>query len=467
MRVRLAAAVLAIFLAVATLTGCSSIPSLIRANMSGVPYWVYSPKVGLAKNLVSFVGEGRSSSARQAELLAYSDIIEQLSDYLGVQLDQEVYRELSVLGTIQAYGLSLEDSFSKLEDRETVFYIYVVADSSLLEAASSEETLRRNDIARQVEETVLQGDEYMKDEMFTRGISCYMQAMVLSYGQDYIKDEYSYDTLSKDVLDILDSLTISISAKDSSQARCTIAVSRKSVLFPSSVKNANVIARYRAVDMKGEEYDDSFVYTTGRDGSFVFDCLNFTMVRSGAVSFVLDFESELRALESSTDPDVSERLRAAVEGKGVRFDYERSYRLGSIAVCAIEFDSKGYAIGNKDTTDYLVSRFEADGAVAEPFYADSSVEEDVLYDYGQLKRGSDCLLVCRFGQMSSLESRLGGFAVGVEGVVTLFDVASGAEVYSGSVMYATAFGDTLEDATRAAYEKLADIAYSLLKAVYV
>ena len=462
--------ILAFLLALAvllSLTGCTSLSSLIKANISGVPYWVYSPKVGLGKDRVSFVGEGRASTSRQAELLAYSSIVDQVSEYLGVPLDQEVYRELSVLGTIQAYNLSVEDSFSRVLDRETTFYVYAVADSSLLEAASSEETLRRNEVSRSVEELVLQGDSYMKDEMFTRGISCYMQAMAVSYGQDYIKEEYSYDTLFGDVLDILGSITVSISPSDPSQARCTVKVTRKSVLFPSKVRNAEVLASYRAVDMKGDEYDDSFVYTTGADGGFVFDCLNFAMVRKGSVEFVLDFESELEALELSTDPSVAASLRAAVEGKSVRFDYDRAYVLGDIAVAAIEFDSKGYAIGNKDTTDYLCSLLKADGAAVSPFYADSNLEEDVLYDYSQLKGIADCLLVCRFGQMDVVESKLGGFAASVEGTATLFDMNSLSPIYSSSVVYASAFGDTAQDAVKASFEKLADVVYSLLKADYV
>ncbi len=462
--------VLAVLLAFAILfsfTGCTSLSSLIRANISGVPYWVYSPKVGLGRDRVSFVGEGRASSSRQAELLAYSSIVDQLSEYLGIPLDQEVYRELSVLGTVQAYNLSIEDSFSRVLDRETTFYVYAVADSSLLEAASSEETLRRNEVSKNVEELVLQGDSYMKDEMFTRGISCYLQAMAASYGQDYIKEEYSYNVLFEDVMDILGSITVSIASSDSSRARCTVSVTRKSVLLPSKVRNAEVIALYRAVDMKGDAYDDSFVYITGADGGFVFDCLNFSMVRKGSVEFVLDFESELEVLERTTDPTVAASLRTAVEEKSVRFDYDRAYVLGSIAVAAIEFDSKGYAIGNKATTDYLCSLFEADGAEVSPFYADSNLEEDVLYDYSQLKGGAECLLVCRFGQMDVVESRLGGFASSVEGTATLFDMKTLSPIYSSSVVYASAFGDTAQDAMKASFEKLADVVYSLLKADYV
>ena len=50
--------ILATFAIMMSITGCTSLSSLIRANISGVRYWVYSPKVGLGKDRVSFVGEG-------------------------------------------------------------------------------------------------------------------------------------------------------------------------------------------------------------------------------------------------------------------------------------------------------------------------------------------------------------------------------------------------------------------------
>ena len=115
----------------------------------------------------------------------------------------------------------------------------------------------------------------------------------------------------------------------------------------------------------------------------------------------------------------------------------------------------------------MCSLLKTDGAEVSPFYADSNLEEDVLYDYSQLKGVADCLLVCRFGQMDVVESRLGGFAASVEGTATLFDMKSLSTIYSSSVVYASAFGDTAQSAVKASFEKLADVVYSLLKADYV
>jgi len=456
-----------------SLSGCASIKSLIKANLSGLPYWVFSPTTALAKERVSFVGEGHSSNARQAELLAYSNIVEQIEERIGVSLGQETYRELSVLGTITAYNLSVVDSFSRTIEREVVYYVYAIADAKLLEEASSEETLRKNEIKKNVEELVLEGDEYVKNEMFTKGISCYMKAMALSYGQDYIKDEYSYMTLYEDVMDILKSLTMALVSQNETLATCTVSLTRESVLFPSRVKNASIVASYRAVDMRSIEYDDSFVYSTDSTGSFEFDCLNFSMVRKGSIKFSLDFETELKALEvlesseNATGEQAASSLRETIEEKSVTFNYDRRYNLRSIAVAVMEFDSKGYAIGNTSTTDYVCSLFKDNSAVVTPYYATSLSEEDILYDYMQTSNKMSCILICRIGQLATVESSLGEYAVSMEGIASLFSTHDGSQIYTSSIIYATAFGETIQDATKAAYEKFADLTYSLLKAEYV
>ncbi len=471
------------------LSSCASAKALVQSTITGLPFWLYAPLPSLDKGKISFVGAGEASSVRQAELLSYSNIIEQISNRIGVPLGQEVYRELSVLGTIKAYGLTVEESYYRTLESGIEFYVYVVADEHLLEEASSEETLRKNEISKKIEDLVLEGDEYVKEEVFTKGISCYLQAMVLSYEQDYVKDEYSYYTLLDDVSNLLSSLEISITSANYASATCNVNVTRKTSFFPSKVKNAGILASYKAVDMKGDEYDSSFVYTTGTNGSFSFDCQNFTLVRKGSVLFKFDFETVLQELESKTDKQAVATLREVIEQKEIEFDYNMEHRLGSIAVCVVEFNSKGYVIGNSDTTDYMCKLFEQSSANVLPYYASSSEEEDILYDYthniysqklsrtqdngtyavqdSQNRGLQDCILICRFGQIDFISSQVGGFAVNIEGTASLYDTKTGVLIYSGSVIYATAFGETLEEATNAAYEKISNITYTLLKAQYV
>lgn len=458
-----------IFLILVCLTGCSTVKAWVRSSVSGLPFWVYNAQFGAGSSKVGFVGQGKASSERQAELLAYTDILNQLSSYLGVELGTEQYRELSVLGTITEFNLFVNDTTSDYQEGETVVYVRVVADASLLRKASSEETIRRSETAEQVESLILKGDEYIKAGQDTKGLSCYLQSMALSYGQDYIKEEYSYSIICEEVKKVLDSISITLVAQNPDAATCTVQVTRKSVLVKSQVKAAEVKATYEAVDVTGQRYSDSFMYSSDDAGNVQFNPLNFTMVRKGEVHFSLDFDDELQALEASTDVKTAQQLRTLVESKAVSFVYDRKYTLGSIAVAILEHDANGYVTGNKDTADYVVFCLTTDGAEAKAYYALSDQEADVLYDYVQTGGQGDCLLVCRFGQTNTIESS-NGYFVTVQGTAALYstDLSKGIQTfYESDIIYATGTADTQQEAISQAYLKLADVIHSLLKAVYV
>ena len=86
---RLIPALLLAVLGLFVLTGCTSFSAILKSNFSGLPIWYFDPEVNTGKNNTGMVGEGHASTERQAELLAYSDIIEQLSIATGSDLGQE------------------------------------------------------------------------------------------------------------------------------------------------------------------------------------------------------------------------------------------------------------------------------------------------------------------------------------------------------------------------------------------
>ncbi len=461
--------VVLVFIIALCFTSCSSVRALVKSNITGLPFWVYNSQFGVDSSKMAFVGQGKADTERQAELRAYANIISQLSSYTGVTFGQEQYRELSVLGTISELKLAVEDKASVFQEGEIVFYVKAVADVSLLREASSEETIRRNETSEKVESLILQGDECIKEGQDLKGISYYLQSMVLSYGQDYISEDYSYNTIANEVKDILNSISVTLTSQDKQNATCTVLVTRKSVFVPSRVKVADIKASYEAVDVTGELYSDAFIYSTDDMGNLIFSPLNFTMVRKGTVTFSLDLDDELNALEANTDKEVAGELKSLVNSKTVSFEYDRKYTLGSIAITVLEHDVKGYVTGNKNTTDYLVFCMVLDGADSQAYYALSDQEEDVLYDYVQTHGSCDCLLVCRFGQTNTVESS-NGFFVSVEGTAILYstNLSKGIQtLYESGITYATGSGSTAEEATSQAYLKLTDIIHSLLKAVYV
>lgn len=455
-------------LLVLALCSCSSINAIIKSNMTGLPTWYYENDMGVAKGYRGIVGEGSATTQRQAELLAYSSILSKLSNILGYELGQEEYRELTVLGTITEFNLSIVDTFFTItSDGSYSFYVQAAIDEELLDKATTEEAKNRAQIIAQVEALVLKGDEYVKSGQETRAVKNYLQAMALGYGHDYIDEEYSFDELLDVVTGLLGNASLAFVSERPELGTCTISLSRKGVFVSSAVKSAEVLATYTAVDPKGVSYEDQFVYVTDDQGQFSFNPINPSIARNGTVTFRLNLYEEIEALEALAGKDAVSGLRTLVDSKELKFKYDKIYVLGSIAVAVIEHDELGYVTGVKDITDYLAGVLVSDGAEASPFYAELDDEEDVLYELTHSARFENNLLVIRVGLTGQVASSSGIHCASAEGLATLFDTVSGVILYQSDVIRSNAFSENPEQAVTEAFKVLVDIAYTLIKAEYV
>ena len=457
-----------LFVMVLTLCSCTSFNAILKSNMTGLPTWYYENDMGVGKGNRGIVGEGVASTQRQAELLAYSDVISKLSNLIGYELGQEEYRELSVLGTLTEFNLSVIDTFQNISsDGIYSFYVHAAIDEELLDKATTEEAKTRAQITAMVEELVLEGDEYVKSGQETRAAKNYLQAMVLGYGHDYIDKEYSFDELLDVVMGLLENASLSFVAERPAQGTCTIVLSRKGMFVSSAVKGAEVLATYTAIDTRGVAYMDQFVYVTDDLGQFSFNAINQSLARKGQVTFDLNLFDELIALENLAGEKAMAGLRKLIESKELVFNYDKTYMLGSIAVAVIEHDELGYVTGVTKTSDYLTDKLVADGAQAAAFYAELDDEGDVLYEMTHSGRNEDCLLVIRVGLTGQIVSASGVYCASAEGLATLFDTKTGAILYQSEIIKSNAFAEDADQAVAEAFERLTDIAYTLIKAVYV
>ena len=457
-----------LFVMVLTLCSCKSFNAILKSNMTGFPVWYYENDMGVGKGNRGIVGEGVASTQRQAELLAYSDVIAKLSDLIGYELGQEEYRELSVLGTLTEFNLSVIDTFLNVSsDGIYSFYIHAAIDDELLDKATTAEAKARTQITAQVEKLVLEGDEFVKSGQETRAARNYLQAMALGYGHDYIDKEYSFGELLDVVKGLLENASLSFVSEKPAQGTCTVALSRKGVFVSSAVKGADILATYTAIDTRGVAYEDQFVYVTDNQGQFSFNAINQSLARKGEVSFNLNLFDELTALENLAGKRALSGLRKLIESKKLVFSYDKAYMLGSIAVAVIEHDELGYVSGVTRTSDYLTGKLVADGAEAASFYAELDDEGDVLYEMTHSGRTEDCLLVIRVGLTGQIPSSSGVCCASAEGLATLFDTKTGAVLYQSEIIKSNAFAEDADQAAAEAFERLTDIAYTLIKAVYV
>lgn len=449
------------------LVSCSSINALLRANISGLPFWVYEPELGIGRTKTAIVAQGKAQSQRQAALMARTHLKDKLSEMLGYELGQEAFREISVLGTLSELSLKVQDEFAVFQDGEYTVYIHAVMDQKKLETATTSETKRKTELVKTIETLVLEGDEFVKTGQEVKAIENYLQAMALGYDLDYIDKEYSFDELYNVVFSLAQTLEMKITSSDSSSARCTISLMRQGRYMADPVASAEILATFNAVDSKDNIYEDSFVYVTDASGSMEFYTINNSITRSGQVVFTLNLNPEIEAIRELEKSERVQALIAVLQSKKVVFDYSRKYALGDLAVSVIEHDKLGYVTGYTQTTDYLVEKYRADMGVANAYYTEFDDEEDVMFGFVQDGRSEACLLVIRVGITSEITSETGNTYVGVEALATLFDARTSKVIYQSDYIFAGSFGENYEEARQGAFMCLADISYSLLKVAYV
>ncbi len=446
------------------LTGCS----LVKSLESGLPLWYFGSKN--PRNQVYFVGEGRASTQRQAELLAFTDITDKLSSYLGNQTARSAYRELSTDGTISDYGLTVIDRFVRTEENgEVLVLIRAVADRTLLDVFRSAEAVDLGTRLERIEALILKGDEEIKKGHDVTGLKYYLQSMVLSGRTDTrnLRKEYSFETILDEVLYVLGTIELYVLDPRPEEPSCTVSVRRRGSFISSPVADCPVFTAFEAVDGRYRIYADSYVFRTDSKGMFHFTTVNPNILASGKVTFMLGLSDEIRAVAEVSESAAS-KLRDALLATNVNFNYRKKHAMGTIVITSMEYSTLGEYMPEENSTAYIASLFENDGAAAMQCPAEFSLKDPFLLHAAKtMYPEAGVLFLSRSGIVDTVYSDTGVVAVSMEGSVILYNMKDNSVIFSSGIVYATGFGSTYEEAFEKGRNTISDIFYSLIKAVYV
>jgi len=450
------------------LSSCVTAGAVIRSNFEGRPVWYYIPESQVRKGRTVFMGEGRATNERQARLLAFSNLFENIEFYFGTELEDEYYRELTVLQTIGDYDLSVSDSDVSYENGSYTVLLRATANTELIEKSRTESALNRQVILDQIYKLTAEGVEYMKSSMDLSAARKYMEAMLLAWNNKDVKEAYSFDSLLDECVRILDSVELNISSVDSKKATCLVSVFIKEGKLTSLVPSCSVIAKYHARSIDGKAYEDSFSFRTSEDGSFVFRPLNYSLERKGTVVLSLDVEDCIVALEKKAGKEAVSKLRSAFEAKKVSFDYEFEYTDKTVGLVMMDFDISGEQMGNEFSGNYFKQKFDEAGIRFVELTYDNSLENpEILKKYKESFADPGYLFISRIAVTDSIESKTGESIVSCEGSFSIYDTTVKDPIKGSEMIYSTAFGETQLEAQQKAFMNLADLFFSFLRSVYV
>ena len=446
------------------MSGCT----VFKSIATGYPLWYYAKNKNSLQ--LSFIGEARASTRRQAELLAYTDVSDKLSSYLGIEIDREAYRELSTSGTIEKFGLAVtESSISVTSDGGYRVIILAVADREKADNYRSQQAKDLGDTIDSIEQLILEGDEYIKDGKDIMGVRNYLKSMALSCNIDgrNLDKEYSFDVILEEVLHILSEINIQVKNPDPQNLTCNVSVRRSGTIVSTAVNQCPVKSSYVAMDAQNLAYKDSFVFYSDPDGIAYFYAINPAVTITGSILFSINLDEEVEAIEK-LDPEAARKIRSVLDSITDVFEYHREYSMGKVVVTAITFGNYRDFIDSEDTTVRLVSRFEEDGAPAYANPADTDLMDEVLIDRARLiYRDAGILLVVRTGIIETVTSSTGVTVASQEGSASLYRLTDGAVLFESGTVNSVGFGNDAESALADSLNRIETIIYSMIKAFYV
>lgn len=302
------------------LVSCSSISELVRAQVEGLPSWVYTPQQRSGE--VSYVGKGVATVTYNARLRAYEDILKQISAFVGEDVQSTYYRELTTTNEIKDFQLTITGEHVLSERGNTEVYLLARMKEDLLQ---SKRTSVYNEILvrdQEISQLLNEGDRAYRANDDTRAISLYLQAALLASEGPVAERKHELDAVLSKAQTFIEALHFTLRSPNSSRGRVVVYVRRKSRLLSPKVLNAKVLASYQARNSLGNEYTDYLQFNTTNQGFFEFVPYNQGIVKEGSIIFSLDFSSLIQRLEQSIGTERIKPIADAARSIRIEFPYQ-------------------------------------------------------------------------------------------------------------------------------------------------
>lgn len=447
-------------------TSCSSVTGLYNSIKTGYPFWYFQPSSMVGTSEVPFVVSAQGETQRQAELLAYEELGKKISLYVGRDLKPENIRELITLDHLDELGLTVLESYSVLEDTLYTVSLLASAKKDVITPLRTQQAIDRENVEAQIISLILEGDEYIKNNEDIKGVENYIKSLVLSYGNTLIDQEYSFDAILSEVLDILNSIEIRVLNPSTSKVTAKISVRRKVTVIASRVSECPIKATYYAVGSNGQSYQDSFTYMTEENGQVNFEVLNSSIEKKGSIIFSIGLDEVLENLKKVSEKDYY-KIKAVIDNRSVKFDYNKAYNMGFLGVSFLQYERGAVFEDGVRITNILSDKFNTDGIACLSYPVLEEMTESQLIDaFNKGKGYKHCFLLIKAEVTDDQDSLTGKHYVLVEGQADLFDEKANV-LYSTGQVSASGFGDSYESAKQNAMDRLSEVAYILIKEAYV
>lgn len=453
---------LVLLMALLALSSCTSFSELVRLQMEGLPTWVLNPNVPVHKT--AFVGKGSTAVLFNAKLMAYEDILSQLSDFVGEPLGESYYRELTTTDGLEAFSLHVVNEYSKTDNRSSSqYYLLATADTAKLESTRtsfSNAMLQRD---RDITSLLQQADVAYRANNDLEAIKLYLDAASIASEGPVSNKKHEVEALLAKSVTFLNSLRFSLGKNDPSKGTATVLLRRKSRLLSPKVLHATVVASFNAVNSLGIPYSDTLSFQTATEGQIQFVPYNYGIVGQGSILFRVDLDASLEKLRQSLPPESIAPLETALSECSLEFHYSLVSKSSSKRIIADihEYEFTGALRDSKISLHALQDIYKERGINITASSLSQEDETDLFAEISQKGIATELVLQGKAGVVD--ETIIGDqTVVVVNGNVQLWDVESKLMLGETLEVEAVAFAPEAEEAKRKAFLRFGQISSALL-----
>ena len=445
------------------LSSCSSLSDLVRSQVEGLPSWVYSPQT--RSDQVAFVGQGSAAVAYNARLLAYEDILKQISEYVGEDVRSAYYRELTTTNAIADLKLTISSEHERTEGRfQNHVYLLARLDAGLL---AGKRTSVYNEILKRdadIEELLKQADRSYRANDDTTTIRLYLEAAILAAQGPVNVKKHELPYLLEKAQTFISSLRMSLRDADPSKATVSVYVRRKSRLLSPKVLKASVTATFQARNSLGRSYTDFLQFNTTGDGFFSFVPYNQGLHKSGEVVFSLDFTDLRNRISSALDAQAIAPILAAMDECRIEFPYSiASPVAGRMVAAQIQaFNQQGALLPQGSALQSFSEELALDGIAVQQVSLGSVELEEQLAQLQTMYPQGALALLGTVGVLSTQQIQEKQVVV-VSGRVRIHDLENQSVLYDTAEVEAVASGATLLEAREEAFRRFGSMASYLVR----
>ncbi len=425
-----------------SLVSCASITDAWQGDYNVAPSW--TNRTPSRRGRVAFVGKGTGANETQSEAASYSALLEQVSAYLGYDVQGQYYRELSSFGTISDLSLAIDDRYITSDE----YYILAYADESVINSKRSEEYQAIIERDVQISALLDAALEYYKTNNDVDAVKSCLDALIVAAGGPVQMEEHQPDILLERAMGYLKNIELRLSRGNSSKGEVTVRAVRNKGLLSPSIINAPIKATFPIRTHKGESQLYSVPFQTGEKGTFLFKEYYPVMLNAASVTFSLDLGNSLEEVKNLYPEGTFEEFESQLAKINAVFSYDIVSEKSQEGILLLfnEFDDRGAdmdeGFAKKAFTSYLENEGIKTIPIATAFDDFDDMFEDIKSNYPEARY----LIWGRVGCADTYRSTDGRNVWVSEGYTMLIDLSTESIIVDDDITQSVYWGNDREEA---------------------